>query len=308
MSILAKDKIQKLLNLPLTELISYADKVRQKFVPDHLEVCGILNIKSGACGEDCKFCAQSSRYTASIKKYPLLGEDKIIAAARQSKNNGAKRFGLVASGRRLSHQEVEVISGLVREIKSKVGINVCASLGSLASENFKVLKQAGVTRYHHNLETSPRFYRKIVSTHNFKERTATIAAAKNAGLEVCSGGIIGMGETWQDRIDLACLLKELKVDTVPLNFLVPIPGTPLAKVNLLSCAQALKVICLFRIILEDKIIRIAAGRETVLKDFQGAGFMAGANGLLIGGYLTIKGRSVEEDLRLIREIKRLWKR
>lgn len=294
--------------MPLTELISYADKVRRKFVPDQLEVCGILNVKSGACGEDCKFCAQSSWHAASIKSYPLLGKREILVAARQSKQNGAKRFGLVASGRRLSHREVEVISGIVREIKSKVGIKVCASLGSLSGEDFKVLKQAGVTRYHHNLETSPRFYRKIVSTHNFKERTATIIAAKAAGLEVCSGGIIGMGETWPDRIVLAYILKELKVDAVPLNFLVPISGTPLAKVNLISCAQALKVICLFRIILEDKVIKIAAGRETVLKDFQGAGFIAGANGLLIGGYLTVKGRSVEEDRRLIREIKKLWKK
>lgn len=297
-----------MLGLPLTELISYADNVRRKFVPDLLEVCGILNVKSGLCGEDCKFCAQSSWYPAPIKRYSLLSEDKIIAAARQSKQNGAQRFGLVSSGRRISRREVEVISRIVRRIKSKLGIKVCASLGSLSGEDFKILEQAGVTRYHHNLETSPRFYKQIVSTHSFKERTATITAAQGAGLEVCSGGIIGMGEIWQDRIELAYLLKELKVDAVPLNFLVPIPGTPLEKVNLVSCEQAIRVICLFRVILEDKVIKIAAGRETVLKDFQGAGFMAGANGLLIGGYLTIKGRSVEEDRRLIDEIKMLWKK
>ena len=170
-----------------------------------------------------------------------------------------------------------------------------------------MLKEAGLSRYHHNIETSANFYPKIISTHTFEERIDTIRAAKETGLEVCSGGIIGMGEDWQDRIDMAFSLKELDVDSVPINLLVPIKGTPLESIETISCNDAIKAICIFRIILKDKIIKIAAGRETILKDFQGLGFIAGANGMLIGGYLTIKGAGIEQDHELIKEIKRIWK-
>jgi len=168
------------------------------------------------------------------------------------------------------------------------------------------LRDAGLCRYHHNIETSPRFYPHIVSTHSFRERLDTIEFAKSAGLEVCSGGIIGMGESWQDRIDMASLLKELEVDSVPLNILVPVRGTPLESGKAIPCADAIRTICGFRLILRDKDIKIAAGRESVLKDFQALGFMAGANGMLIGGYLTTKGRDVREDHKLAEEIQRLW--
>ena len=170
------------------------------------------------------------------------------------------------------------------------------------------MKKAGISRYHHNIETSPRFFTKIVTTHTFKERLDTIKAAKEVGLEVCSGGIIGMGETWRDRIEVALLLKELNVDSVPINILVPIDGTPLAGTNKISCTDAIKTIAIFRIILKDKVVKLAAGRESVLKDFQAAAFMSGANGMLIGGYLTVRGREIAEDHKLIKEIKETWKR
>ena len=171
-----------------------------------------------------------------------------------------------------------------------------------------MLKEAGLVRYHHNIETSPNFYKKIVSTHSFKERIRTIEAAKAVGLEVCSGGIIGMGETWPDRLNMALILKKLGVDSIPLNFLVPIKGTPLEKTKSITVSDAIRTIAIFRIILKDKAIKVAAGRESVLGDFQSLGFMAGANGMLIGGYLTVKGRSIEEDYKLIRQIKEVWKK
>ncbi len=170
-----------------------------------------------------------------------------------------------------------------------------------------MLKDAGLSRYHHNIETSENFYPQVVSTHSFQERINTIRLAKEVGLEVCSGGIIGMGETWPDRIDMAYTLKKLNVDSVPLNFLVPIVGTGFESLEPISAEAALRTVAIFRIILKDKVIKIAAGRESILKNHQAQGFRAGANGMLIGGYLTIKGKSIEEDYRLIKEIESLWK-
>ena len=185
---------------------------------------------------------------------------------------------------------------------------MCASLGKLSEENLRMLKKSGISRYHHNIETSPRYFRKIVTTHTFEERLVTIKAAQAVGLEVCSGGIIGMGETWKDRIDMAITLRKLNVDSVPINVLIPIEGTPLAGSDNISASDALKTIAIFRMILKDKVVKLAAGRETVLKDFQAAAFMSGANGMLIGGYLTVKGRGIDEDRKLIKEIKKTWKR
>ena len=300
-------EISPLLKLPILELISRAGKIRKDLIGRKLELCSIINAKSGSCAEDCKFCAQSSRHSAEVSMYSLKEKDEIVKAAASSKKIGAEKFGIVTSGNRLTAKELDVIIAAVSEIKSDIGIAVCASLGALRKDELKALKDAGISRYHHNIETSERFYPQVVSTHSFRERVETIRAAKKLGLEVCSGGIIGMGETWQDRIDMACLLKDLNVDSVPINLLVPIKGTPLGSLKQISCNDAVRTISIFRIILKDKVIKIAAGRESVLKDFQGLGFMAGANGMLIGGYLTVKGRAIEEDRRLIDEIEELWK-
>ncbi len=296
----------ELLKLPLAELVSVADKIRKEFSGCSLELCSILNAKSGLCSEDCKFCAQSSRYSADISTYPLLKKEKIVKAAQRAKEIGAERFSIVTSGKRLAAKELEMIALAISEIKNRIGILVCASLGALNKDELDMLKEVGLSRYHHNIETSPSFYPRIISTHSFQERINTIKAAKEAGLEVCSGGIIGMGESWQDRIDMASFLKDLDVDSIPINLLIPIKGTPLENLRPISCADAIRTISIFRIILRDKIIKLAAGRESILKDFQGLGFMAGANGMLIGGYLTTKGRNIESDHRLIKEIKRLW--
>jgi len=301
-----RQELNTLAKLPLPELIVIANKARQDFAGSSLDLCTIMNAKSGLCAEDCKFCAQASRHSTGIPTYPLKNKEEMMEAAMQAKMMGAERFGIVTSGDELSKNELNLVIDAVREITGKTGIKVCASLGKISEEGFIFLKKAGLSRYHHNLETSEKYFTKIVTTHTYQERIDTIKAAKKAGLQVCSGGIIGMGETLDDRIGLALTLKELNVDSVPINILVPINGTPLDSINPLSAGEAIRAIALFRIILKDKAIKIAAGRESVLKDFQALAFMAGANGMLIGGYLTVKGRAPQEDLQLAEEIKRLW--
>jgi biotin synthase len=303
-----RGEIAPLLGLPLPELISLANQAREEFAGSKIELCSILNAKSGLCKEDCKFCAQSGRHQTGISSYSLKSKEEMLQAARQAKEIGAQRFDLVTSGNSLSEQELRVIAEAISEITQKIGIQMCASLGKVSEENLSRLKKAGLSRYHHNIETSPRYFPQIVTTHTFQDRIDTIKAAKRAGLEVCSGGIIGMGETMQDRIEMALALKELDVDSVPLNILVPIKGTALENRGTFSAFEAIRTIAVFRLILKDKIIKIAAGRESILKDFQAACFLAGANGMLIGGYLTIKGRSVDEDWRLVREVDELWQR
>jgi biotin synthase len=299
-------RLLKYIKMPLQELICIADKIRSKYAGSNIELCNILNARSGACPEDCKFCAQSCYSTTGAAVYPLKSAQEILGSARFAKKMGAHRFDIVTSGNRLSRKDFKKIARIIHRIRKDVGISMCASLGRLNREELLILKEAGLSRYHHNIETSERFFKRIVTTHSFQERIDTILAAKSTGLEVCSGGIIGMGENWEDRFSLALMLKKLNVDSVPLNILVPIKGTPLGNRQTLSCSDAIRTIAIFRIILRDKTIKIAAGRESVLKDFQAMGFMAGANGMLIGGYLTIKGRSIDEDWRLVKDIKQTW--
>lgn len=303
-----REEINSLLELPLAELILAADKIRQEFIGSNIELCNIMNAKSGLCAEDCKFCAQASCHKTDTAVYPLKSKEEMFEQAQRAKEIGAERFDIVTSGDNLSREELSKICEAIYEITSKLCIKMCASLGALDEEAFKLLKQAGLSRYHHNIETSPNYFSNIVTTHTFQDRVNTIKAAKKTGLQVCSGGIIGMGETMHDRIEMALCLKELNVDSVPLNVLVPIRGTHFENRQTLSCSEAVRTIAIFRIILKDKIIKIAAGRESALKDFQALAFMAGANGMLIGGYLTIKGRSVDEDWKLVKEIEKLWQR
>jgi biotin synthase len=301
-----RPEINSFLKLSLPELISIANKIREEFLGVKIDLCSIMNAKSGLCVQDCKFCSQSAHYQTGVSVYPLVDKKQIFEAAEKAQDIGVERFGIVTSGNSLSREEINIIADAIWEITQELKIKTCASLGRVDQGGFLKLKKAGLSRYHHNIETSPTYFPKIVSTHSFKGRLETIKTAKSAGLEVCSGGIIGMGETLKDRIEMAFILKELSVDSVPINILVPIKGTPLAGRKTLSCSEAIRTIALFRIILKDKTIKIAAGRESILKDFQALAFLAGANGMLIGGYLTIKGRAVEEDWQLVREVKRLW--
>jgi biotin synthase len=302
------DKINDLLKLPLSELMALARDAKLRERGDSFSLCTIMNVKSGRCTEDCAFCAQSSRYRTGSPVYPLKSTVEILEAAAKAKDAGAARFSLVTSGRNLARSEVDELAMGIEQIRTGVGINVCASLGILDPEALATLKSAGLSRYHHNIETSESFFPKVISTHSFKERISTIHIAKEAGLEVCSGGIIGLGESAEDRVEMALTLADLGVDSVPINILVPIPGTPLASQAPLSVEEIIRTIAVFRLIFPDKAIRIAGGRESALMDFQGLAFWAGADAMLIGGYLTVAGRPIEVDLKLVREVKRLWQK
>lgn len=300
------EQYQKLLELPLTQLIRKADEVRRKNTGDSLELCSILNARCGLCSEDCGFCAQSSRANCEIETYPLKSKSEMIKAAEQARQIGAKHFGIVTSGNRLTTEQVDTIAEAVEQIKNKLDIGICGSLGALDYSQLTQLKNAGMSKFHHNLETSERFYPRIVSTHDYSQRVETVKSAKKAGLQVCSGGIIGMTETPQDWVDMAITLKRLDVDSVPLNILIPIEGTALENIETISPADAVRAIAIFRIILEDKPIKVAAGREQTFSDDRIRPFRAGANGMIIGGYLTVKGAKLQSDYQLIEQIKELW--
>lgn len=291
---------------PLEKVVALADSLRQEHEGETFDLCTITNAKSGSCTEDCRFCAQSGHYSTEIREYPLKPKKEMLDEAYAAKKNGAHRFCIVTSGNTLTEQDLSTVAETVTAVRDEVGMPCDASLGALPLFQLKMLKGAGLSRYHHNIETSRNFYPKIVSTHEYDERVNTVKAAKEAGLEVCSGGIIGLGESWQDRIDMAVLLKELDVDSVPINILNPIKGTPLEGSDNITPVDAIRTIAIFRIILKDKTIKVAAGRETKLKDHQELAFRAGANGMLIGGYLTIKGRPVEEDQVLVAKVKAGW--
>ncbi|MBD3427288.1 MAG: biotin synthase BioB [Candidatus Omnitrophica bacterium] len=300
--------INDIISMPLEELFGHANKVRTEWCGGSVELCGIINAKSGRCAENCSFCAQSARYNASVNEYSLKTSDEIVRASRKALKNGASHFGIVTSGNALTEEELGTVAEAIRRIVVEVGIVPCASLGALSIEAFSFLKSAGLKRYHHNIETSRRYYPSIVTTHGFSQRVETIRAAQKAGLEVCSGGILGLGETWEDRYDMAVFLKELEVDSVPVNFLIPMNGTPLGRVKPMKRADAIRAIALFRIILKQKPIKVIAGRESIFKDEQEMIFKAGANGMMVGGYLTVSGRQVELDRQLVSRIKGSWSR
>lgn len=282
----------------LFDVFAIANRLRAK-LGNTVDLCAITNAKSGRCPEDCKFCAQSAHHRAKIEEYPLLSPKKLLENAKIAEKAGAHRFSIVTSENHLKPEEFESILDTVRLIKSRTGLEVCASIGALSPESAGKLKEAGVSRIHHNLESSESFFRCICSTHTYADRIRTIRTAKEAGLEVCSGGILGLGESMQDRIKLALTLRELDVDSVPINILNPIPGTPMENEAPLPPVEILKSIAIFRLILPEKNIRLAGGREKNLRDLQSLALFCGANGLMLGNYLTTAGRSPESDLQMI---------
>ena len=295
-----------LYDLPLSELAARADRMRRDHLGDMLELCTIYNARSGGCSEDCHFCAQSVHYHTNIQEYPLVSMEVLLQAARQAREIGSDHFCIVASGRALTGAEFDEVLRSATAIRRETGLEICGSLGCLSPEQLSGLREAGVSRYQHNLETSRRFFPSIVTTHTFDDRARTVQAAKTLGFSVCSGGILGLGETREDRISMALELRALQVDVVPINALMPIPGTPLAGLAPISAIEVLKTVAIFRLLLPDATIKLAGGRESVLKEFQAMAFMAGANGMIIGGYLTQRGRAVEEDQRMIGEIRQAW--
>lgn len=283
----------------LMDLIAAAHRITTAFFPDKIFTCAIQNAKSGRCSQDCAFCAQSGHHHTTIRTYPLMKRGEMVAAALEMEKSGVTCFSMVTSGERLTDTEIETICAAASEIKSKTHLSVCGSLGMLTQEQARALKNSGMSRYHHNLETAESFFNQICTTHTYAQDIETLEAAAASGLATCSGGIIGLGETWAQRVELAFTLKKLAIDRVPLNFLNPIPGTRLAHRPLLSPMDAIKTIALFRFILPRTDITICGGREITLKDYQSWIFPAGATGVMIGNYLTTQGRNVDADREMI---------
>jgi biotin synthase len=278
------------------ELLFWANQIRHRFQGKAIDLCAIVNAKSGRCSEDCAFCAQSAHYAAQAPAYPLMGLEEMLAAADRAAACGASRFSLVTSGRGITNsKELEQICRAVSALTQTGRLRPCASLGLLTPETAATLRKAGLVRYHHNIETAPSFYPSICRTHSIEARLGTIRQAQAAGLEVCSGGILGLGETWEQRVEMAFTLRDLGVDSVALNFLNPIPGTPLAGREPLPPLEILKSIALFRFILPRADVRTCGGREKGLRTLQPLMYLAGCNGTMVGNYLTTEGRDPKMD-------------
>jgi len=287
----------------LLSLIWAANKVREHFFGRKVSFCSIVNAKSGRCPSDCIFCAQSARSRAEIKVYPMMSESELLGAMKREGGDGVERVSIVTSGVRAPKgKELDVLLECVREATRERKVAICCSLGQIDEQQARLLKEVGVTRYHHNLESSASFYRSISKTIRYEDKIATIQAAKNVGLETCCGGIFGLGERWEDRVELAMTIREIGADSVPLNFLQPVEGTLLGDSPPLPPREALRIIALFRLMLPNKTIKVCGGREFVLRDMQSWMFHAGANGAMLGNYLTTAGRPPEQDLQMIEDL------
>ena len=285
------------------DLLYWSNKIRQKFFANKIKLCSIVPGRLGGCNQDCAFCAQSVRYDTHIDKSPqVLTDEEILAAATVAKKNNVPNFGIVYSGRAITEDELTRMENLISKITGEMGLGMCASLGIINKKQADRLVAAGLKRYNHNLETSERHFADIVTTHKFTDRINTIKAAQSAGLGICAGGIFGIGETQQDRIDMALELRQLGVDTIPMNFLHPIEGTPLAQTQTLQPKEILKIIALYRFILPRVNLKIAGGRTLNLRDLQSWIFKAGATSILSGNYLTTAGRAVKEDIQMLTDL------
>ncbi|MDD3238506.1 MAG: biotin synthase BioB [Lachnospira sp.] len=305
---ITKREAQELIRTDLQELTMAANEIRESFCGTGFDICTIINAKSGRCTEDCKYCAQSSFYPTELESYPLLESREIVDQAKYNDQRGVLRFSLVTSGKKLNAGEVAQACESIRRVKKETGMEVCVSMGLLEEKDFLELKKAGVTRAHNNLETSADNFSNVCTTHSFEDKIKAIKAAKRAGLSVCSGGIMGLGETMGDRIDLAFSLKELGIKSVPINMLNPIPGTPYEHNQKLSSDDMQRIVAIFRFILPDASIRLAGGRG-LLSDKGRACFCAGANAAISGDMLTTAGITIETDMQMLNELgyePRLW--
>lgn len=289
-------------------LCEAANRVRQACCGNTVDLCSIVNVKSGNCSENCNFCAQSAYHPGDESPiYGLKSSEEILAQARAAAAAGAKRFCLVSQGRGPKYsspksQEFEQILETVRQVIAETQIKPCCALGEITVEQAQALKDAGVTRYNHNLEASENFFPQVATTHSWRDRTETIKNLKSVGIQACTGGILGMGESWEDRVDLALALRDLEVESVPLNLLNPRPGTPMGDRSKLDPYEALKAIAIFRLILPQQIIRYAGGREAIMGELQSLGLKAGINAMLIGHYLTTLGQPPEKDRAMLESL------
>lgn len=293
-------------SLSIFDLIASSNRVRRHYKGDEVSLCSIINAKSGKCPEDCAFCSQSIHARTDAPEFDLIGPEAILEGARAARKEGASKFGIVTSGYGFSgrgaKKKLDAIIDAIERMKNEVGVHRCASLGIIDEPTALRLKEAGLEEYHHNLETARSFFPNICTTHDYEEDVNTVRAVKAAGLRACCGGIFGLGESAEQRVEMAFTIKELDVDSIPLNFLNPIKGTRLENAKPLAPFEILKIIAAYRMIFPDKDIKVAGGRERNLRDLQCLIFAAGANSTMIGAYLTTYGRPSDEDLQMIRDL------
>lgn len=301
-ALVTREEALELADAPLGELTSAADEIRQKMCGNGFDICTIINGKCGKCSEDCKYCAQSAHYhTACTETYPLLSTREIVEGAKRNATQGVLRYSIVTSGRKLSDREVDQVCESIRAIKREVPIEVCVSFGLLDEAQFCKIKEVGASRVHCNLESSARFFPEVCTTHTYEQKIETLKAAKRAGLSICSGGIMGLGETMEDRIDMVLTARELGVKSIPVNLLNPIPGTPYEHNDPLTNEEACRCVAIFRFLIPDASIRLAGGRGLV-GDKGEACFRSGANAAISGDMLTTAGITVGTDMELLKEL------
>ncbi len=303
---ITKTKLERYLSLydaPLSELIGQAQELTHRNFNNNVEFCSIISAKTGKCSENCKYCAQSSHYRSNIETHDLVSVDEVRKCAINARENGATRFSIVTSGKGPDEEDFETLLEMIKAINEIEGLKSCASLGILTDEQMKALKDIGLSRYHHNLNTCKSYHNDVCTTHSYKSRVETINLAHEYNLEVCAGGIIGMGETRKQRVEMALELAELNPDSTPVNFLHPIEGTPFAvHKDAIDEEEILKTLAIFRIIMPKTVIRYGGGRALRLSpENQELGIKLGVNGLLIGNYLTTTGITIEEDMKLVQK-------
>ena len=296
-----KDEALLLVNEPLESLCSAANEIRKHYCGNIFDICTIINGKSGQCSENCKFCAQSSFYNTSIEKYSLLDSEEIFKQAKYNDDKGVLRYSIVTSGKRLNDDEVNNLCKSIKKIRKETNIVVCASLGLLKKEQYEKIKEAGITRVHNNLETSRNNFKNVCTTHTYDEKINAIKDAKSAGLNVCSGGIMGLGETMEDRIDMVIDIRNLGIRSIPVNMLNPIKGTPYENNKKLTNDEMCRIVAIFRFLVPNASIRLAGGRG-LLNDKGRKCFLSAANAAISGDMLTTSGISIETDMKMIKEL------
>jgi biotin synthase len=288
-------------DLELLDLVAAAYRLRHRYFGNTVQLYFLVNAKSGLCPEDCSYCSQSKISKAPIEKYRMLSTEQLLAGAQMAKDRNSKTYCIVISGRAPNERELAAVETVVPQIKEQFGLKVCACLGLLSPDNAQRLKACGVDRVNHNLNTSEAHYNEICSTHTYQDRLETLKNVRAAGLELCSGGILGMGETQADMVSMAMELRDLQVESIPLNFLHAIEGTPLERRNELTPQQCLRTLCMFRFVNPTSELRIAGGREKHLRTLQPLGLYV-ANSIFVGDYLTTQGQPPQEDYNMIRDL------
>lgn len=299
--LLTKEDAMDLAKEDLENLCEAANRIRKHFCGDAFDICTIINGKSGKCSENCRYCAQSAFYDTKVETYPLLSKKVVLEQAKYNEERGVLRYSIVTSGKRLNDEEVDKVCEMVKMIREHTSISICGSFGLLGEEHFRKLKQAGLTRVHNNLETSRENFPNVCTTHTFEDKIEAIEAAKRAGLNVCSGGIMGLGETMEDRINMVIAIRSMGIRSIPVNMLNPIPGTPYAKNKKLTNDDMRRIVAVFRFLVPNASIRLAGGRG-LLPDKGRLCFMSGANAAISGDMLTTQGITIEADMQMLKEL------